>query len=204
MAQMVGVVSTHSRPKAAGCQIRLIAIQKLVSTHSRPKAAGWTTSITRRNSLSFNTQPPEGGWLNHVAIAAAVTGFQHTAARRRLVDKPKERHFKSLFQHTAARRRLAACRRGSILDAGFNTQPPEGGWKPQIHHIPQYHSFNTQPPEGGWSSAQRRQTRDSRFNTQPPEGGWRPSAPCRFDIVCFNTQPPEGGWQSRQSHQARD
>ena len=56
-------VSTHSRPKAAGCQIRFIAVQKLVSTHSRPKAAGGST----------------------LALFTTQTQFQHTAARRRLV-----------------------------------------------------------------------------------------------------------------------
>ena len=34
--------------------------------------------------------------------------------------------------------------------SGFNTQPPEGGWR-QISAWPQRRqSFNTQPPEGGW------------------------------------------------------
>ena len=34
------MVSTHSRPKAAGCFGGLNAHQNKVSTHSRPKAAG--------------------------------------------------------------------------------------------------------------------------------------------------------------------
>ena len=38
-------------------------VTEAVSTHSRPKAAG----VFRRNvtfkALGFNTQPPEGGWL---------------------------------------------------------------------------------------------------------------------------------------------
>ena len=33
-------VSTHSRPKAAGLLIYLLAMGNMVSTHSRPKAAG--------------------------------------------------------------------------------------------------------------------------------------------------------------------
>ena len=32
----------------------------------------------------FNTQPPEGGWLEGLFSAAFVLMFQHTAARRRL------------------------------------------------------------------------------------------------------------------------
>ena len=32
--------------------------------------------------------------------------------------------------------------------------------------------FNTQPPEGGWRSVRRKMRPQQRFNTQPPEGGW--------------------------------
>ena len=78
-------VSTHSRPKAAGPKCRLSRLVQHVSTHSRPKAAGQIigyiayfqllfqhTAARRRlvkltkveiHSVSFNTQPPEGGWL---------------------------------------------------------------------------------------------------------------------------------------------
>ena len=33
-----------------------------VSTHSRPKAAGFGVESTQPPTISFNTQPPEGGW----------------------------------------------------------------------------------------------------------------------------------------------
>ena len=79
------IVSTHSRPKAAGCCITmtgvkllrfqhtaarrrlgfslpLISLCQLVSTHSRPKAAGFTVTQPLTKIVSFNTQPPEGGW----------------------------------------------------------------------------------------------------------------------------------------------
>ena len=36
---------------------------KDVSTHSRPKAAGKPIPNQTVNSLCFNTQPPEGGWI---------------------------------------------------------------------------------------------------------------------------------------------
>ena len=55
-------VSTHSRPKAAGIGIRLPNGRGVVSTHSRPKAAGRMTDLDMLNDISFNTQPPEGGW----------------------------------------------------------------------------------------------------------------------------------------------
>ena len=35
----------------------------------------------------FNTQPPEGGWINQADSRVLLKRFQHTAARRRLVNK---------------------------------------------------------------------------------------------------------------------
>ena len=35
----------------------------LVSTHSRPKAAGKPFMLARSILTCFNTQPPEGGWV---------------------------------------------------------------------------------------------------------------------------------------------
>ena len=39
-------------------------VDTLVSTHSRPKAAGSISKTKQRMGNSFNTQPPEGGWTN--------------------------------------------------------------------------------------------------------------------------------------------
>ena len=61
-SKFTDLVSTHSRPKAAGRHLLGFSDGDLVSTHSRPKAAGI-------------------GWL----IALLANWFQHTAARRRLV-----------------------------------------------------------------------------------------------------------------------
>ena len=102
------IVSTHSRPKAAGKAANTSKQAIQVSTHSRPKAAGLSMSFCRLSPTCFNTQPPEGGW-----------GQIFT------------RHLKAmLFQHTAARRRLALLHPlhpQTVLC--FNTQPPEGGWE---------------------------------------------------------------------------
>ena len=56
-------VSTHSRPKAAGPSSAILFTLSKVSTHSRPKAAGIDFSAAASVYGSFNTQPPEGGWL---------------------------------------------------------------------------------------------------------------------------------------------
>ena len=56
-------VSTHSRLKAAGAKRVVIAVKAAVSTHSRLKAAGRPATDENYSIKSFNTQPPEGGWL---------------------------------------------------------------------------------------------------------------------------------------------
>ena len=78
------MVSTHSRPKAAGSFAHVVYRVKRVSTHSRPKAAGTPSIDAANNTFCFNTQPPEGGWLDYQDWLRTYTKFQHTAARRRL------------------------------------------------------------------------------------------------------------------------
>ena len=56
----------------------------IVSTHSRPKAAGRAAAAGNQREHRFNTQPPEGGWARYTAVYCPFAGFQHTAARRRL------------------------------------------------------------------------------------------------------------------------
>ncbi|MGN6893496.1 hypothetical protein ACTHS7_12270, partial [Neisseria sp. P0015.S009] len=82
------LVSTHSRPKAAGDRRdygdykkwfkHTAARRRLVtsdffkstgikgSTHSRPKAAGCPPAVRPPRTQCFNTQPPEGGWRGRV------------------------------------------------------------------------------------------------------------------------------------------
>ena len=156
------------------------------------------------------------------ASNAYQIGFQHTAARRRLVETPASNAYQIGFQHTAARRRLVRPLMDEAIAERFNTQPPEGGWRPKINPFlfdflfqhtaarrrldftfssfpPFYFCFNTQPPEGGWGIFCRRINPILGFNTQPPEGGWWPRPTNRDVLCCFNTQPPEGGWLKRQN-----
>ena len=121
-----------------------------VSTHSRPKAAGFGVESTQPPTISFNTQPPEGGWLQ---IKFAF-------------------HIPDGFQHTAARRRLASAARPVSMTPCFNTQPPEGGWGGFRRLRGIWDCFNTQPPEGGWMARIKAALDAFSFNTQPPEGGW--------------------------------
>ena len=56
------LVSTHSRLKAAGAYALAAGYPRLVSTHSRLKAAGVMMALCEGEIKGFNTQPPEGGW----------------------------------------------------------------------------------------------------------------------------------------------
>ena len=104
---------------------------KKVSTHSRPKAAGSPSQGASFTLLSFNTQPPEGGWPCPRGTRARRKSFQHTAARRRLECNVPRLHGRTRF----------------------NTQPPEGGCALLSHVIASLTGFNTQPPEGGCGAA---------------------------------------------------
>ena len=57
------LVSTHSRPKAAGGSQRHGRIA-IASFNTQPPEGGWALSTRPRlPPKSFNTQPPEGGWV---------------------------------------------------------------------------------------------------------------------------------------------
>ena len=80
------VVSTHSRPKAAGYLTTLSRSSCTVSTHSRPKAAGVRDAHLYRDfGVSTHSRPKAAGW--DIRFGACLGEFQHTAARRRLVQR---------------------------------------------------------------------------------------------------------------------
>ena len=149
------MVSTHSRPKAAGNQFITACENILVSTHSRPKAAGEVivplrailnrfqlTAARRRLGVAkppmptqpgcFNSQPPEGGWSRRCGGSCGSGMFQLTAARRRLGSyRPTPGNTQSVSTHS--RPKAAGFYRVSAryFLACFNSQPPEGGWWPK-------------------------------------------------------------------------
>ena len=190
------MVSTHSRPKAAGFFSQRVrskrvrfqhtaARRRLVRAYYTDKATGQFQHTAARRRLvrpksprpiskpCFNTQPPEGGWACSVHRLRGWTVFQHTAARRRLDGT------------------LAAATVGGNVST--HSRPKAAG--PSIH-TPKAATrrFNTQPPEGGWFNFLNLFRCPAGFNTQPPEGGWQLFGAGGVAPVCFNTQPPEGGW----------
>ena len=167
----LGLVSTHSRPKAAAIAKSIGHHALKVSTHSRPKAAAvddlpaliqhFVSTHSRPKAAARQTQLPGG-----------AVEFQHTAARRRLPAGQRVPKKVSVVS-THSRPKAAALIRlfFAFFASSFNTQPPEGGCWPCRWRLPAGRCFNTQPPEGGCRRADAIARRGGSFNTQPPEGG---------------------------------
>ena len=105
-SELKKIVSTHSRPKAAG--IGPVAEPRIsgVSTHSRPKAAGISPDTAWEAYQFQHTAARRRLEKTGITHITTIT-FQHTAARRRLVRDGHQCLTRARFQHTAARRRLA-------------------------------------------------------------------------------------------------
>ena len=135
-------VSTHSHPKvAAQAQAQTIKQQK-VSTHSHPKVAAIRFTQTINHTLSFNTQPPEGGCLglflfqlsvqvsthSHPKVAALIGICQKppqsvsTHSHPKVAADSPEISFDNLpFQHTATRRWLRLGRDFALHEMAVST-----------------------------------------------------------------------------------
>ena len=210
------LVSTHSRPKAAGDNAISSGAAIIVSTHSRPKAAG--AAIVRPLILpKFQHTAARRRLDNELGMPIPKSQFQHTAARRRLAKTSTNTALAVLFQHTAARRRLADGQVNQSLSQRFQHTAARRrlGSFPNMITLNVFVSTHSRPKAAGWSTA-RANTSSPSFNTQPPEGGWAkmPILPVPHDLfqhtaarrrlghtsylpssmTCFNTQPPEGGW----------
>ena len=91
---------------------------------------------------SFNSQPPEGGWLRPCALSVGMKWFQLTAARRRL-DLGKAAL--GLKEGVSTHSRPKAAGQNTLLQSsatcGFNSQPPEGGWIALMSYSCNYRAF---------------------------------------------------------------
>ena len=123
-------VSTHSRPKAAGCASLRFCVPLMFQHTAARRRLGGGGGLSYRYLACFNTQPPEGGWVAHVPRAFLLCRFN---------TQPPEGGW--IFGSST--RAVRCC---------FNTQPPEGGWQFAISRAYPKAGFNTQPPEGGWFS----------------------------------------------------
>ena len=100
---------------------------------------------------SFNTQPPEGGWINTDSASEFTYVSTHSS--------PKAAGTSTFFSLYGLN--------------GFNTQPPEGGWLPcypQFFLTTNVSTHSRPKAAGNWVASAS--TPAAGFNTQPPEGGW--------------------------------
>ena len=135
-------VSTHSRPKAAGCVQRVcrdfIAVfqhtaarrrlaYEFLHTLSAPKfqhtaarrRLDQTVALLQFQSRRFNTQPPEGGWAIACSPIRAFVVSTHSRPKAAGTVTPTSAVPSEKFQHTAARRRLEAVIAGKIIQKAF-------------------------------------------------------------------------------------
>ena len=71
-------VSTHSRPKAAG-KLSEPGIGMLDSFNSQPPEGGWIfRQVSAVRQSSFNSQPPEGGWTVFVEYMPTFAVSTHS------------------------------------------------------------------------------------------------------------------------------
>ena len=75
----------------------------MVSFNTQPPEGGWVLLSARSNqALSFNTQPPEGGWLT-VSDKYSIRRSVSTHSRLKAAGPDKdEAVIVDWFQHTAA------------------------------------------------------------------------------------------------------
>ena len=101
------------------------------SFNTQPPEGGWVAAWTRElASFSFNTQPPEGGWglpFNPYKTQTAVSTHSRPKAAGRGKSSPCMR--KRQFQHTAARRRLGQAVTQSVhrLAVSTHSRPKAAG-----------------------------------------------------------------------------
>ena len=211
-----GLVSTHSRPKAAVCHFDSVYFDCCFNTQP-PEGGCGAKSLKNGATKGFNTQPPEGGWKISGRRLNGL-GFQHTAARRRLKTKKSNTSTKPMFQHTAARRRLffrfmligtnngfqhtAARRRLDANDAkviinivSTHSRPKAAVCVVRLWLGSSTVSTHSRPKAaeaaafgGGWSTQFQHTAARRRLKKALTAARW---------IACFNTQPPEGGWRLR-------
>ena len=202
-----------------------LASRLMVSTHSRPKAAGRNWRCPHWVTRWFQHTAARRRLAAIPACLPLPTRFQHTAARRRL-DVPLTKRAIALLVSTHSRPKAAGTlwTRHSLPPKCFNTQPPEGGWQGAVGKIALGAGFNTQPPEGGWLGALLPAAILPPVSTHSrPKAagldntilhlklyGFQHTAARRRLVglmgeksgyPCFNTQPPEGGWYQADNFQ---
>ncbi len=104
-----------------------------------------------RMPISFNSQPPEGGWLSGMLVANSVlTVSTHSRPKAAGPQCTGEDDYSYVSTHS--RPKAAGLELGSDFDhkAVSTHSRPKAAGSPRIFYQRPQKSFNSQPPEGGW------------------------------------------------------
>ena len=120
--------------------------------------------------------------LQNIHPVVQMLGFQHTAARRRLHNNIGVRYSNiSVSTHSRAEAAAARFDLQQTTPDGFNTQPRGGGCDNSRVVLSYVLCFNTQPRGGGCNKPLIQLSSNIGFNTQPRGGG---CFAARLDIAC--------------------
>ena len=209
----------NTQPPEGGCERNKVRVKKeLKFQHTAARRRLLWLLLLRLIPSVFQHTAARRRLDGCAGIAVLPLKFQHTAARRRLSIAHSLCGAEVKFQHTAARRRLSTVKKNQTKKISFNTQPPEGGWRPATlrregdtlfqhtaarRRLVDYFSclvdhfcFNTQPPEGGCAHRQFLGTEYHVSTHSRPKAAENNNLSELFP-ASFNTQPPEGGWGYR-------
>ena len=145
--------------------------------------------------ISFNTQPPEGGW--GLFWWSDVADKVSTRSRLKAAGRSKRMGLRFLTVSTHSRLKAAGLGSGYGIDlysVSTHSRPKAAGTA-ALPHISGTACFNTQPPEGGWAPKAAAKNMAFKVSThnRPKAAGTYRRAGGRY-WRSFNTQPPEGGW----------
>ena len=158
----------------------------MLSFNTQPPEGGWAFCCFINHDLlpSFNTQPPEGGWVSVSRCCCTNRVFQHTAARRRLVKVLAGLRGSSLFQHTAARRRLVCCQYWICRSIHVSTHSRPKAAGEAVDKYEQWLDVSThsRPKAAGSIAFGRGANTSVSTHSRPKAAG----NPCKHDIRCNN------------------
>ena len=149
---LVGGVSTHSRPKAAGLFYIRTLNHSTVSTHSRPKAAGIAPIQHPIHHFKFQLTAARRRLVNHRGIIVFVAVVS-THSRPKAAGTPAANSCSNTSVSTHSRPKAAGLIK-VLLIIGFSVSThsrPKAAGLGRRTSLVLVARFNSQPPEGGWN-----------------------------------------------------
>ena len=123
---------------------------------------------------SFNTQPPEGGWLHSRRINRADFPFQHTAARRRLV--------------------VGMLDQAGLSGVSTHSRPKAAGAMTEMTVVHGFVSTHSRPKAAGFSPVSSRKNCGVSTHSRPKAAGGRTSQSVLVPKVSTHSRPKAAGF----------